>query len=241
MKNDVIRTIQRLAKENGGAPPGERAFVRATGLTSKALNRAGFSTYGEAREAAGFSRGQLTQSYSDDQVFDPLARLTRSKGRFPTQGEVNVAHHADPAAIPSQRAFRRVSQRGSLLEQLRDWCSAHADFADVVALLAAVPVKRRAIAPHGSRVVNGFVYLMRYGAGGKDYKIGFTENVDRRRTQIDMMSPTDVRTVHVIETDDPRGIEKYWQMRFADKQVGTKEVYRLSAEDIAAFKRRRYQ
>jgi hypothetical protein len=82
---------------------------------------------------------------------------------------------------------------------------------------------------------------MKYGTRGNDFKIGFTENVARRETQINVMSPADVRTVHVIETDDPRGIEKYWQARFADKQVGTKGVYRLLPDDVAAFKRRRYQ
>jgi hypothetical protein len=82
---------------------------------------------------------------------------------------------------------------------------------------------------------------MRYGNHGRDYKIGCTENVARRESQLDMMSPADVRRVHVIETDDPRGIEKYWQERFADRRIKTKEVFRLTPEDVAAFKSRDYQ
>jgi hypothetical protein len=91
------------------------------------------------------------------------------------------------------------------------------------------------------KIVNGYVYLMRYGAHGKDFKIGHSENVQRRQSQIDMVSPSDVRIVHSIETDDPEGIEKYWHARFAERRVQTKEVFRLTPDDIAAFKRRQYQ
>ena len=81
---------------------------------------------------------------------------------------------------------------------------------------------------------------MRYGARGKDYKIGCSENVSRRYSQLDMMSPSEVRNVRVIATDDPKGIEKYWFERFADKRIKTKEVFRLSPDDVAAFKSRDY-
>ena len=52
--------------------------------------------------------------------------------------------------------------------------------------------------------------------------------------KIDMVSPSDVRIVHSIETDDPEGIEKYWHARFAERRVQTKEVFRLTPDDIAA-------
>jgi len=93
----------------------------------------------------------------------------------------------------------------------------------------------------GRKIVIGYVYLMRYGAHGKDFKIGHSENVQRRPSQIDMVSPRDVRVVHSIETDDPEGIEKYWHERFSERRVKTKEVFRLTPDDIAAFKRRQYQ
>lgn len=56
------------------------------------------------------------------------------------------------------------------------------------------------------------------------------------------MVPDELRIVHGIETDDPSGIERYWHRRFENKVLANKkELFILDPEDIAAFKRRKYQ
>ena len=57
-----------------------------------------------------------------------------------------------------------------------------------------------------------------------------------------MMAPQDVRIIHSIATDDPAGIERYWLDRFEPKRVkDKKELFRLTPDDVAAFKSRGYQ
>ena len=80
----------------------------------------------------------------------------------------------------------------------------------------------------------GFVYLVRGHAG--EYKIGRTNLVDRRLSELGAASPVEQTLVHEIKTDDPVGVEGYWHARFADKRMRG-EWFRLNAADVRAFER----
>ena len=88
-----------------------------------------------------------------------------------------------------------------------------------------------------SQRVTGYVYLAKHGP---DFKIGRSNDVARRRREVSLLLPHELEHVHIIETDDPAGIEKYWHERFKDRRVRG-EWFRLSREEVAAFRRRRYQ
>jgi hypothetical protein len=96
-------------------------------------------------------------------------------------------------------------------------------------------------APLGQRLdrldVKGFVYLIR---SGKFYKLGRTNAAGRRLRELSIQLPQKPNTIHVIETDDPEGIEHYWHRRFEEKRHGG-EWFALSTDDVRAFKRRRFQ
>ena len=71
---------------------------------------------------------------------------------------------------------------------------------------------------------------------GSRYKIGRTNAFGRRRRELSIQLPFDTRKVHVIETDDPPGVEAYWHQRFSAKRINS-EWFELDGNDVAAFKR----
>jgi hypothetical protein len=182
---------------------------------------------------------------SDDELFRPLAALTRTLGKFPPKGAFEVARTRD-TNFPSWETFKRRERQGpegSLRDALLAWCQKTTEFSDVgelLGLMAANSPKQQRTATR--QVVNGHVYLMRYGSGGAVYKIGLSDNVPRRHAQLNMMTPQDMRIVHTIPTDDPQGIVEYCKKRFEPKRLeGKKELFRLTLDDVASFKSRKYQ
>ena len=82
----------------------------------------------------------------------------------------------------------------------------------------------------------GYVYLMK---AGRFYKIGRTNALGRRERELSIQLPERAEVAHSIKTDDPSGIEEYWHRRFHDRRKNG-EWFELSAQDIAAFRRRKF-
>jgi Meiotically up-regulated gene 113 len=80
----------------------------------------------------------------------------------------------------------------------------------------------------------GFVYLARGHPG--EYKIGRTNLVDRRLSELGATASVEQRLIHEIKTDDPSGVEAYWHQRFRVKRMRG-EWFKLNAADVSAFKR----
>ena len=82
----------------------------------------------------------------------------------------------------------------------------------------------------------GFVYLLK---ANRYFKIGRSNSFERRSRELAIQLPERAETVHVIRTDDSIGIELYWHRRFESKRKNG-EWFELSAQDVKAFKRRKF-
>ena len=80
----------------------------------------------------------------------------------------------------------------------------------------------------------GFVYLVKGHPG--EYKIGRTNLIDRRLSELGATASIEQELIHEIKTDDPAGIESYWHRRFKEKRMKG-EWFKLSPTDDKTFKR----
>lgn len=234
-RQQIVAEIRRIALENGGQAPGHRAFQRETGIKESDWYPHIWLRWGDAVTEAGHVPNEFKTRISDDVLFENYIGLARKLGRFPLHGEIRRESRNDDS-FPSEKAFRRFGGKQKLLAALAEFCRQNSGFDDVLALCAEQEntSARASTEKRGEeKVATGFVYLMK---SGPHYKIGRTNSIGRRGSELAIKIPVPPTTVHNIETDDPVGVEAYWHKRFADKR-GEGEWFGLSPDDVKAFKR----
>ncbi|WBO59255.1 GIY-YIG nuclease family protein [Acidocella sp. MX-AZ03] len=107
------------------------------------------------------------------------------------------------------------------------------EFPEVLTLIASITIPPRPDTPTSE----GYVYLIQSGGF---YKIGRSDDIERRIKEIRIALPDTAKIIHNIKTDDPAGIEAYWHRRFASRRANG-EWFKLSSAEISAFKKRKYQ
>lgn len=235
----ILTEIQRLAAQGGGQPPGSRAFTVGSGVRESEWRGVYWARWGDALLEAGFAPNEW-QGRLDAAVFlKYLADECRHFGVTPTKSELDIYRRNHPGS-PSYRAVAdQFGTKGERLDRLREWVAARPEYTDVAAILgprssAALPLADR---PRRAAQVDGFVYLIRSGV---HHKIGRSEQLERRVREIRVALPEALTLEHAIRTDDAPGIEAYWHRRFADRRANG-EWFKLTATDVASFKRRKFQ
>jgi hypothetical protein len=235
MRDRIIAEIKRLASENGGNPPGRKTFLNETGIREIDWRGRFWVKWGDAIKEAGFEPNSLTPKIPDDELFSKVAEAFRHYGKVPTQAEFKMYRNID-AAFPASIMDKRFPTKAELIASLREWATEAGGYDDVLAMLPApspAPTER----PTRGAAKDGFVYLLRSGA---HYKIGKSDEIERRIKEIKVALPEATTLEHTITTDDPSGIEAYWHRRFADRRMNG-EWFKLTPADILAFKRRKFQ
>lgn len=231
-KDDIISEIKRTAKENGDKPLGRERFERSTGVKAYDVNRY-WARWNDALIEAGFEPNSLNAAYDDSFLLSKLASLTIELGKFPTNTERRLKSFNDQS-FPSPNTFDRLGNKHQLVTRLIAFCSSEEEYADAVEILRQIPVDPIDENVSGGEVTYGFVYLVKGHPG--EYKIGRTNLVDRRLSELGATASIEQKLVHEIKTDDPAGIEAYWHRRFADKRMRG-EWFKLSPDDVKTFKR----
>ncbi len=236
-KDQILAEIRRLAVANGGKPPGSLKLETETGIKQSDWAGRYWVRWSDAVIEAGFDPNEKQQAYEDDWLLNQLALLTSELGHYPVKQELNMKARRSPG-FPSVMTFRRFGTKPEMISRLLNFCEGRQEFADVAEMCRtkAGAVKAKAEPDANSTNVVGYVYLMR---SGKRYKIGKTESLEKRFAGLSAQVSHELLQVHAMATDDPSGIEAYWHNRFkAARKHG--EWFELNADEIAAFKRRKF-
>ena len=235
-RDEILAEVRRSAKANGGKPLGEVRFERVTGIGMYTWIRY-WPRFADLQREAGFEPNGRRAAYEHGFLYEKLVELIRELGRFPSQRELLHRSYA-VEAFPSPGSFRRLGDRARIIHGLQGYCAAKPEHADVRELLSEMRLQPAQPGPSSVAGVAtdgyGFVYMVEGHEG--EYKIGHTNLVDRRVTQLGVKAAVAPTLVHEIKTDDPRGVEVYWHRRFRAKRMRG-EWFRLEPGDVRAFKR----
>jgi hypothetical protein len=235
-KNHIIREIQRTAASNGGKPLGRLKFASETGIREADWRGRYWARWNDAVREAGFEPNKLTEAYEDETLLLRFTELTKELGRVPVVSELQLKARQDKT-FPTSKVFERFGSKRKLLLRVAE----HLRTTEPGSPL--LPILEHAAGPEPTEEEEtseeapiGSVYILK---SGRYFKIGRSNAAGRREREIALQLPDKATMVHVIQTDDPIGIEAYWHSRFADRRKNG-EWFELKGADLIAFKRRKF-
>jgi hypothetical protein len=236
-KQHILQEIKRTAESNGGIPLGRLRFFRETGIKESDWKGKYWARWNDAVTEAGLEPNQKTSAYEEGLLIEKFISLMRELGRFPVVAEIRMKVRKDPG-FPNDKTFGRFGSKPEFAAKILDYCRTRSGYDDVAALCTTVASRPNADGDDTveDQTVIGYVYLMK---SGKFYKLGRSNAAGRREYELGIQLPEKLKTVHVIRTDDPVGIEAYWHRRFEEKRKNG-EWFDLDAADVSAFKRRKF-
>jgi hypothetical protein len=237
-KNHILKEIKRTTEENGSVPLGMARFEKETGIKKYDWYGKYWTKWGDAIREAGYEPNKLQTAYDGEWLIKQLILLIREIRKFPTVGDIKIKSF-NSKNFPSHNTFWRLGNQSDRAKKILDYCEDKSEYQDVIEICKKVPHTPEKKDEYDTKEIDvkfGFVYLMK---SGKYYKIGKSDFVERRKYDIGIKLPEELKTVHKIKTDDPSGIEAYWHKRFEAKRKQG-EWFDLSSADISAFKRRKF-
>ncbi len=236
-KEHVLAEVRRTAVDNAGEPLGRGAFFTATGIRESDWIGKWWPRWNDVLAEAGFRPNRMNARRPDEDMLQRLAELVRDLGHYPVAAELKMKASADKT-FPNAKTFTRFGGKRGVAARLQAF-ALERGLNGVAALCAPVLAgaeQDEAVATTAAPALVGVVYLVK---AGRFYKVGRSNAVGRRQYELGIQLPEKAILVHSIATDDTPGIEGYWHRRFADRRRNG-EWFELTAEDVSAFRRRKF-
>lgn len=233
-KKYILEKIRELSED--GNPPGMTKFRKVTGVTDYEINKY-WENWGEALTEAGYTPNEFNQGLPKDYILEKIICLIREKKKFPTLRSYKVKRNEDNSFPNASVVQRRIGSKDEQVKAVIEYCHGKNGYEDVLEICQQVKMlKSPSKSGTEKDLVVGYVYLIKFG---DFFKIGRSNDFDRRLREIKTKLPEEGDLIHVIETDDPEGIEAYWHNRFSEKRARG-EWFKLLTPDVKAFKKRKF-
>jgi len=236
-KQHILEEIARTTSQNGSVALGRERLFQETGIKESDWLVKFWARWSDAVKEAGCVPSQLQAPMEEEALLEHYVTLIRDLGHLPVVAELKLKAKQSPG-FPSHNTFRRFGTKSQQVQKMVEYCAGRADHADVLAILRTLKPEDVAatVDANPTEEAIGFVYLLK---ASRYFKIGRSSSFEGRSRELAIQLPERAETVHVIRTDDPIGIELHWHRRFEPKRKNG-EWFELSAQDVKAFKRRKF-
>lgn len=136
-KLHILHEIRRIAKANGGKPPGQNEFKNETGINKGDWFPHHWVRWGDALEEAGFVRNKFQEGFTREFILEKLIGLIRQnklegKSRFPVEGEMLAEKKKSPD-FPNASTFRqRFGGKFQTAKAMLEYCRGRDGFEGVI-------------------------------------------------------------------------------------------------------------
>jgi hypothetical protein len=177
----------------------------------------------------------MTGAILDDILLEKYISFVQELGHIPTAPELRM-RSSNNGDFPNIKTFARYGTKKDLILKALEYSKKNANNQQVTNILQNGLDKRKGFENIAEvNLTNGYVYLIQFG---DDYKIGSSNDVERRFREIKTQMPYEGKIIHTISTSDPDGIEVYWHNYFKAKRLRG-EWFNLSSKDVSYFKKRK--
>lgn len=150
MREKILDEIKRLAKANGGTPPGQNVFAKETGYKPHEWEKY-WARWGDAVREAGLVAQEWSSKLNAMLFYPKLAEAVRYYKRLPTIRELQLFRKINPV-IPSAMTLKNhFSSQAGMNNSIRQWAMATEEYADIVAMLPEIQLDEKKSQCHKRR------------------------------------------------------------------------------------------